>query len=45
MSDFCYWGRIREYDPDNKILFEVHVRDPDDIVGWEVFGGARIASL
>ncbi|MBT5939783.1 MAG: hypothetical protein HOG95_07625 [Rhodospirillaceae bacterium] len=45
MSDFCYWGRIREYGAGNKIMFEVHVRDPDDIVGWEVFGGARVTSL
>ncbi|MEE3000802.1 MAG: aryl-sulfate sulfotransferase [Pseudomonadota bacterium] len=45
MSDFCYWGRIREYGRANKIVFEVHVRDPDDLVGWEVFGGARIAEL
>lgn len=45
MSDFCYWGRIREYGQNNDVKLEIHLRDPDDIVGWEVYGGSRVRAL
>lgn len=47
MSDFPYWGRIREYkrDSNREILFEAVVKDPDDLVGWEVYGGTRITDF
>lgn len=45
LSDFCYWGRLREYGDGDRIVFEVHVKDPDDIVGWEMYGGSRVPSL
>ena len=43
ISDFAQWGRIREYrrNSDRDVVFEIAVRDPDDLVGWEVYGGLR----
>lgn len=47
MSDFPYWGRIREYrrNDNRDIVFEVVVKDPDDLIGWEVYGGLRTSDL
>ena len=47
MSDFPYWGRIREYKRTGRqdVVFEVVVKDPDDLVGWEVYGGLRTPEL
>lgn len=46
-SDFAYWARIREYErkPERPVVFEAHVEDPNDIVGWEVFGGLKTPAL
>ena len=46
-NDFATWGRVREMtgDEDREVVFEVRVDHEHDIVGWEVFGGARVASL
>ena len=27
------------------VVFEVHLDDPHDLVGWQVFGGTRVAGL
>ena len=32
-------------DGDKKVLFEAHLIDPNDLVSWQTFGGARISSL
>jgi hypothetical protein len=47
IADFPLWGRIREYSRNSArdIVFEIVVRDPDDIVGWEVYGGLRTQDL
>ncbi len=45
-SDFSYWGRIREYRrSDREVVFETRLEDPLGIMGWEVFGGTKAASL
>ncbi len=46
-NDFATWGRIREMKRDGgrEVVFEVRVDHEHDIVGWEVFGGARVKSL
>ena len=45
-SDFSYWGRIREYRrSDREVVFETLPGDPLGIMGWEVFGGTKTASL
>ncbi|MEE2955100.1 MAG: aryl-sulfate sulfotransferase [Pseudomonadota bacterium] len=46
-NDFATWGRIREMkrDGDQDVVFHVRVDNEHDIVGWEVFGGARVNSL
>ena len=47
MSDFAQWGRIRQYRRNSArdIVFEIVVRDPDDLVGWEVYGGLHTPDL
>ncbi|MBW1790225.1 MAG: aryl-sulfate sulfotransferase [Deltaproteobacteria bacterium] len=47
ISDFALWGRIREYrrNSNRDVVFEIVVRDPDDLVGWEVYGGLRTPDL
>jgi hypothetical protein len=39
--------RIREYTRTQpaEILFEARLRDPNDLIHWEVYGGQRIPSL
>ena len=27
------------------VLYDVHIEDPNELVGWQVFGGARVAGL
>ena len=46
-SDFPYWTRLREMkrQGDKDVVFEVHLHDPNDLVSWQTFGGARVASL
>ena len=46
-NDLATWARIREMkrDGDREIVFQVRVDNEHDIVGWEVFGGARVKSL
>lgn len=45
-SDFAYWARVREYRRDTReVVFEARIEDPDGIMGWEVFGGARSPSM
>ena len=43
-SDFAYWARVCELrrDADRNVAFEAHVQDPNDIMGWEVFGGLKM---
>lgn len=47
ISDFPSYGRIREMkrEADQETVYEVHVNDIHDMVGWEVFGGARLSGL
>ncbi|MDA0241305.1 MAG: aryl-sulfate sulfotransferase [Proteobacteria bacterium] len=47
IADFPSWGRIREMKRtgDRDVVFEAHVSDTNDMLGWEVFGGARISGL
>lgn len=45
-SDFSYWARVREYRSDTpEVVFEARIEDPDGIMGWEVFGGAKSPSM
>ena len=45
-SDFAYWVRVREYRRDTReVVFEARIEDPDGIMGWEVFGGAKSPSM
>ncbi len=45
-SDFSYWARIREYAGDgHEIVFEARLQDERGIMGWEVFGGTKAATL
>jgi hypothetical protein len=45
-NDCPYWARIREMKPGGRdVVFEVHLDDPNDLVGWQVFGGTRVAGL
>ena len=46
-EDLATWGRIREMkrDGDREVVFQVRVDNEFDIVGWEIFGGARVKSL
>ncbi len=46
-SDIPYWTRIREMkrDGDKEVVFEAHLMDPNDLVSWQTFGGARVDSL
>ena len=45
-SDFAYWARVREYRRDtSEVAFEARIEDPDGIMGWEVFGGAKSPSM
>ena len=43
-EDFPLWSRIRQYrrNSSRDVVFEIVVRDPDDIIGWEVYGGVHI---
>ncbi|MFM9972588.1 MAG: aryl-sulfate sulfotransferase [Burkholderiales bacterium] len=46
-DDMPTWARIREYtrcEPP-EVLWEVQIRDPNDVVQWQVYGGLRVASL
>lgn len=47
IADFPSWGRIREMKRtgNRETVFEAHVSDKNDMLGWEVFGGARISGL
>ena len=43
ISDVIHWGRIREYggrDAGN-VVYEVEIRDPQEILQWEIYGGFR----
>ena len=46
-NDMPYWTRVREMkrDASREVVFELHLEDPDELVGWQTFGGARVASL
>ena len=46
-NDMPYWARVREMkrDASREVVFEVRFEDPNELVGWQVYGGARIASL
>ncbi len=46
-NDMPYWTRIREMkrDASREVVFELHLEDPHELVGWQTFGGARVASL
>jgi arylsulfate sulfotransferase len=46
-DDMPTWARIREYsrtDPP-EVLWEVQLRDPNDVVQWQVYGGLRTPRL
>ncbi len=47
VSQFPHGARIREYTRTTpaEVLFEVFVRDPDEVIQWEVYGGLRAPSL
>ena len=46
-ADFPSWVRIREMKRSEaaEVVWEAHIRHPDDIIGWNVFGGFRAASF
>ncbi|MDE0386482.1 MAG: aryl-sulfate sulfotransferase [Defluviicoccus sp.] len=46
-NDMPYWTRVREMkrDASREVVFELHLEDPHELVGWQTFGGARVASL
>ncbi len=46
-NDMPFWTRVREMkrDASREIVFELHLEDPNELVGWQTFGGARVASL
>ena len=46
-NDMPYWTRVREMkrDASREVVFELHLEDPNELVGWQTFGGARVASL
>ncbi len=46
-NDMPYWTRIREMkrDETREVVFELHLDDPNELVSWQTFGGARVASL
>ena len=47
LADFPSTGRIREMTRGGpgETVYEVRVNDRQDMVGWEVFGGARLSGL
>ena len=47
VSDFPPWVRMRELKGNDTadVLWEAHIKHPHEIIGWEVFGGFRAASL
>lgn len=43
IGDVIHWGRVREYggrDASN-VVYEVEIRDPQEILQWEIYGGFR----
>ena len=46
-NDMPFWTRVREMkrDASREVVFELHLEDPNELVGWQTFGGARVASL
>ncbi len=46
-NDCPYWACIREIKRNDvrDVLYDVHIEDPNELVGWQVFGGARVAGL
>ena len=46
-ADFPSWVRIRELKRSNaaEVVWEAHIKHPDEIIGWTVFGGFRAASF
>lgn len=47
INDMPFWSRIREMrrDGSREVLCEIRLDDPNELVSWQVFGGARIDSL
>ena len=46
-NDMPYWARVCEMkrDASREVVFEARFDDPNELVGWQVYGGARVASL
>ena len=46
-NDMPYWARIREMkrDAGREVVFELHLDDSNELVSWQVFGGAQVAAL
>jgi hypothetical protein len=46
-NDMPYWTRIRamKRDDSREVVFEIRLDDPYELVSWQTFGGARVASL
>ena len=46
-NDFPYSVRIREVTRQSppEVLWELDLRDPDDLMSWEVFGAVHVTSL
>jgi len=47
LGDMIHWSRIREYSgrDNQEVVFEIEIRDPNDILQWQTFGGFRTPSL
>ena len=47
VAEFPSYARLLEYDRSDisNILFDLTVRDPDELIQWEVFSGVRVDSL
>ncbi|MDP6174054.1 MAG: aryl-sulfate sulfotransferase, partial [Rhodospirillales bacterium] len=47
VTDFPAWARVREHKrtDQREVVYEVHLKDRNDVINWQVFGGLRAASL
>ncbi|MCG8443428.1 MAG: aryl-sulfate sulfotransferase [Caulobacterales bacterium] len=47
LDEFPFGGFIREYghDPDDPLVFEASVKDPHDLIQWEIYGGLKVEDL
>ncbi len=46
-NDMPFWTRVREMkrDESREVVCEIRLEDPNELVSWQTFGGARVPSL